>query len=83
MALLPDGPPARFTWRGKRHRVAAPTAPSASMANGGGRGASVDAVRDYFQVEDEAGAALLAVPQGRRHDPATGSMRWHLHGLFA
>jgi protein ImuB len=36
MALLPDRPPAHFTWRGIRRHVAKAMAPSGYMANGGG-----------------------------------------------
>jgi hypothetical protein len=56
IALLPDQPPRRFTWRGRPTASARPTGPSVSMANGGARG-EAEAVRDYFQVEDEAGGA--------------------------
>ena len=57
-----------------------PTGPSASMANGGGAPARRDAVRDYFQVEDEEGAPLLALPPRRRRGSRTGDLSWHLHG---
>ena len=67
MAELPDGAAASAS-AGAAGPIASPppTAPSASMANGGGTTAERDAVRDYFQVEDGRRRPLLALPQGRR-----------------
>ena len=41
-----------------------------------------DAVRDYFQVEDEAGERFWIFRAGDGEDAATGSHRWFLHGIF-
>jgi protein ImuB len=46
------------------------------------RDAETRAVRDYFQVEDEAGARYWIYRAGDGEDPDTGSQRWFLHGVF-
>jgi protein ImuB len=75
MALLPDGAPLRFTWRGRAYRVAAADGPERVYGEWWREAAERDAVRDYFQVEDETGARFWLY---RRED-----LSWHLHGLFA
>ena len=40
------------------------------------------AVRDYFQVEDEAGERYWLYRAGDGEDSTTGSQRWFLHGVF-
>ena len=47
------------------------------------RDAELIAVRDYFQVEDEAGERFWIYRAGDGEDAATGSHRWFLHGVFA
>jgi protein ImuB len=42
----------------------------------------IAAVRDYFQVEDEAGQRFWIFRQGDGQDPATGNLDWYLHGFF-
>jgi protein ImuB len=46
------------------------------------RDAELIAVRDYFQVEDEAGERFWIYRAGDGEDEATGSHRWFLHGIF-
>jgi protein ImuB len=75
MALLPDGAPLRFKWRGRAYRVAAADGPERVYGEWWREAAERDAVRDYFQVEDENGARFWLY---RRED-----FSWHLHGLFA
>ena len=41
------------------------------------------AVRDYFQVETEAGDRFWLFRAGDGENPDTGSQRWFLHGIFA
>jgi protein ImuB len=55
VALLPDHPPAFFTWRGVRRRVKRADGPERVFGEWWTRDAEMTAVRDYFQVEDEAG----------------------------
>ena len=82
LALLPDYPPAFFTWRGRRRRVTRADGPERIYGEWGRRDAERAAVRDYFQVEDEAGERFWLFRSGDGEDPATGSHRWFLHGVF-
>ena len=40
-------------------------------------------MRDYFQVEDEAGERFWLFRTGDGEDPSTGAHEWFLHGLYA
>ena len=82
MALLPDQPPAAFTWRRRRHRVRRADGPERIHGEWWRRSAEWDAVRDYFAVEDEDGRRFWLFRRGNGTDPATGDLRWFLHGLF-
>ncbi len=53
------------------------------MANGGARAEEREAVRDYFQVEDEAGARFWLYRKGDGEEAGTRRLSWHLHGIFA
>jgi protein ImuB len=82
VALLPDHPPAFFTWRGKRRRVARADGPERIFGEWWQAKAETKAVRDYFQVEDNAGERFWIYRDGDGEDPATGSHVWYLHGVF-
>ena len=41
-----------------------------------------DAVRDYFQVEDEEGRRFWLYRRGDGFDPRTGDLSWWLQGAF-
>ncbi|MGX8009072.1 DUF6504 family protein [Mesorhizobium sp. ORM8.1] len=82
MALLPDHPPASFTWRGIRRRVKRADGPERVFGEWWKRDAELAAVRDYFQVEDEGGERFWIYRAGDGEDAATGSHRWFLHGIF-
>lgn len=82
IALLPDHPPASFTWRGIRRRVKRADGPERIFGEWWKRDAELAAVRDYFQVEDEAGERFWIYRAGDGEDAATGSHRWFLHGIF-
>ncbi|MBZ9982447.1 MULTISPECIES: DNA polymerase Y family protein [unclassified Mesorhizobium] len=83
MALLPDHPPVWFSWRGIRRRVTRADGPERVFGEWWRRDAEVIAVRDYFQVEDEAGDRFWIYRAGDGEDPETGSHKWFLHGVFA
>jgi protein ImuB len=83
LALLPDHPPVSFTWRGIRRRVKRADGPERVFGEWWKRDAELIAVRDYFQVEDEAGERFWIFRAGDGEDAATGSQRWFLHGIFA
>lgn len=82
LALLPDNPPVHFTWRGVRRRIRRADGPERLYGEWSRRDAELLAVRDYFQVEDEAGARFWLFRAGDGVDPQTGSHHWFVHGLF-
>ncbi|MGH7159825.1 MAG: DUF6504 family protein, partial [Acetobacteraceae bacterium] len=82
LALLPDHPPARFVWRGRRHRLAAGDGPERIFGEWWKRDSESFAVRDYFRVEDEQGRRFWLYRRGDGADPKTGDGRWFLHGFF-
>ena len=83
MALLPDHPPVQFVWRHVRRRVTRADGPERVFGEWWRNDAEVNAIRDYFQVEDEAGERFWLFRRGDGEDPQTGTMRWYLHGIFA
>lgn len=83
MALLPDHPLVSFTWRGARRRIAHADGPERIFGEWWKSEAEVFAVRDYFQVEDEAGERFWIFRSGDGDNLSTGSQRWFLHGFFA
>jgi protein ImuB len=82
MALLPDHAPARFTWRGRAHVVRRADGPERVFGEWWLAADEVFSVRDYFQVEDEAGQRFWLFRRGDGADAETGDMRWFLHGWF-
>jgi protein ImuB len=83
IALLPDRPPVSITWRGKRRKVKRADGPERIFGEWWQRDSEMEAVRDYFVVEDESGERLWVFRSGDGIDPATGSHRWFMHGIFA
>jgi protein ImuB len=82
VALLPDQPPRRFTWRGRAYHVVRADGPERIYGEWWRRAAEAEAVRDYFQVEAEDGARFWLYRRGDGVDPATGDLSWYLHGVF-
>jgi protein ImuB len=82
VALLPDQPPAVFTWRGKRRKVRRADGPERIFGEWWMRRQEYEAVRDYFAVEDEGGERYWVFRAGDGVDAGTGSHRWFLHGVF-
>lgn len=83
IAELPDQPPIRFWWRGRMHRVRKADGPERIHGEWWKRMSECDAVRDYFQVEDEEGARFWLFRRGDGVDGRTGDLRWFMHGIFA
>lgn len=86
MAPVPDDPPVLFRWRGAVHKVRAASGPERIAAEWWrhpvapeGR-EEADLVRDYYGVEDSAGARFWLFRTGR--DAGAPGARWFLHGLF-
>lgn len=82
VALLPDHPPVHFTWRGVRRRVKRADGPERVFGEWWKRDTELITVRDYFQVEDEAGERFWIYRAGDGEHEDTGSQRWFLHGIF-
>jgi protein ImuB len=82
IALLPDQPPAVFTWRGKRRKVVRADGPERIYGEWWRRSREFQAVRDYFVVEDELGERYWVYRAGDGIDPETGSHLWFIHGVF-
>jgi protein ImuB len=82
LAVLPDGAPMRFKWRGRAYRVAAADGPERLYGEWWRRDDEREAVRDYFQVEDEEGGRFWLFRKGDGEQPGTGDQSWHVHGLF-
>jgi protein ImuB len=85
IAIVPDDPPVRFTWRGVAHRVRAAAGPERIAAewwrDRRARGRSeTDMVRDYYRVEDSDGARFWIFRAGLHGGDRMP--RWYLHGLF-
>ena len=82
LAVLPDHPPRRFTWRGRSHRVVRADGPERIYGEWWRRSGEAEAVRDYFQVEDEEGRRFWLYRRGDGVNPRTGDLSWHLQGMF-
>ena len=83
IAKVPEGPPARFTWRRVERRVVRAQGPERIAPEWwreiGGR---TSRTRDYYRIEDEGGAGYWVFREGlygRDEDQPA----WFLHGLFA
>lgn len=78
-ALVPEGPPRRFRWRGVMHGVIQAQGPE-RIADEWWR--SKAATRDYYLVEDNASRHFWIYRAGL-YGRETPSPRWFMHGLFA
>jgi protein ImuB len=84
-ALVPDGPPRRFSWHGVIHEVARAQGPERIAAEWwrGQNGHRLPApTRDYYLVEDAAGHRFWLFREGLFGRETTVA-RWFVHGLFA
>ncbi len=81
IAGVPDGPPLRFRWRRVLHEIALMEGPE-RIEPAWWRTASIEPVRDYYRVEDTAGARFWVFRQGL-YGQAAIAPRWFLHGRFA
>ena len=81
--LLPDDPPFRFSWRRRRYRVMSADGPERIAAEWwrSGESGQIDAIRDYYRVEDEEGRRFWLFRAGL-HD-GDRSPRWFVHGVFS
>jgi len=80
-ALVPDGPPRRFLWRGKLHAVTRAQGPE-RIASEWWRTRTDQPTRDYYVVENDAGRRFWLYREGL-YGRETATPRWFVHGLFA
>jgi protein ImuB len=84
-ALVPDGPPRRFCWRGVTYDVAGAQGPERIGAEWWRKHAHhrhVEPTRDYYLVEDGEGHRFWLYREGL-YGRETVSARWFVQGLFA
>jgi protein ImuB len=82
IAEVPEGPPARFTWRRVERRVVRSQGPQRIAPEWWREiGAKASRTRDYYRLEDEGGAGYWVYREGLygRDEQAPS---WFLHGLF-
>jgi protein ImuB len=82
VSLLPDHAPVQFTWGRKPHRIRHADGPERVFGEWWVADDETFAVRDYFQVEDEAGQRFWLFRNGDGQNLATGNLTWFLHGVF-
>lgn len=85
MAVIPDGPPRRFRWRGVTYEITGAEGPERIAAEWWRDGAGHYApkpTRDYYLVEDAAGHRFWLFREGL-YGRETTTARWFVHGLFA
>ena len=80
-ALVPDGPPRRFRWRGVTYEVAGSQGPE-RIASEWWRQRTPAPTRDYYLVEDADGHRFWLYREGL-YERETTAARWFVHGLFA
>jgi protein ImuB len=80
-ALVPDGPPRRFSWRGVTYDVTGAQGPERIGAEWW-RHREPKPTRDYYLVEDTAGHRFWLFREGL-YGRETAAARWFVHGLFA
>ena len=80
VALLPDHPPARFSWRGGDHRVVRADGPECVFGEWWRADEEVALTRDYYRVETQEGGRFWLF---RARDEAAGTASWFVHGAFA
>jgi protein ImuB len=81
VAMVPDGPPARFRWRRMLHEIVRVEGPE-RIADEWWRTEESRPTRDYYRVEDKEGRRFWLFREGLfgREDVLP---RWFLHGTFA
>ncbi|HTZ00762.1 MAG TPA: DUF6504 family protein [Xanthobacteraceae bacterium] len=81
MALIPEGPPRRFRWRGTTYEVEAAQGPERIGAEWW-RHREPEPTRDYYLVEDGEGRRFWLYREGL-YQRETSAARWFVQGLFA
>jgi protein ImuB len=85
MAIIPEGPPRRFRWRGVTYEVAGSQGPERIGAEWWRQSdghSSPRPTRDYYLVEDADGHRFWLYREGL-YGRETNAARWFVQGLFA
>jgi protein ImuB len=90
LAEIPEGPPARFTWRRVMRRVVKAEGPERiapewwrSLKASPSRKKNEPArPRDYYRIEDEDGHRYWIFRDGLNQESGLGVPSWYLHGVF-
>jgi protein ImuB len=91
LAEIPEGPPARFTWRRVTHRVVKSEGPERiapewwrGLVRGGRTSETINSARprDYYRIEDEDGHRYWVFREGLYQEAGLGPPSWYLHGVF-
>jgi protein ImuB len=82
-ALVPDGPPRRFCWRGMTYDIAGSQGPERIGAEWWRTPhGETKPTRDYYLVEDFGGHRFWLYREGL-YGRETAAAQWYVHGLFA
>ncbi len=84
-ALVPDGPPRRFCWRGVTYDVAGAQGPERIAGEWWRQRVhhrEGEPTRDYYLVEDADGRRFWLFREGL-YERETAAARWFVHGMFA
>lgn len=82
VALIPEGPPRQFRWRGMLHQVTGFEGPERIAPEWWRQDAAGMPERDYYAVEDTEGRRFWLFRAGRYGVDGI-TPRWFLHGVFA
>jgi protein ImuB len=90
LAEIPEGPPARFTWRHVSRRVIKAEGPEriapewwrTLRSNPLIKEKEQARPRDYYRIEDEDGRRYWVFREGLYQESELGSPGWFLHGVF-
>jgi protein ImuB len=79
LAVVPDGPPRHFRWRGVLHQIAQSQGPERIAPEWWRH--TAEGTRDYYLVEDAQGRRFWLYREGLYEQGATP--QWFVHGIFA
>jgi protein ImuB len=79
LAVVPDGPPRQFRWRGVLHQAAQAQGPERIAPEWWHR--TAERTRDYYVVEDMEGRRFWLYRAGLYGQPGT-TPQWFVHGVF-
>ncbi len=86
LAEIPEGPPARFTWRHVTRRVTKAEGPERIAPEWWGelrqQPSPTARPRDYYRIEDEDGHRYWVFREGLYQESERGSPGWYLHGVL-